>query len=106
MVDFANADQRVPDEGTLPPACTWDYAIRLIKDGGFYACQSEHDLALCTCGKGHTCRLSGKVHQVAADGTVSPSYVCPVTGCGYHEFVRLIGWDPSHVFELVHVDAG
>ena len=104
-IDFQHADQRVPDEGTLPPRLSWDYAVRLKKAGGFYACQSQLDLALCTCGEGHTTRLTGLVHHVAADGLVSPSYVCPVTGCKFHEFVRLIGWDPAHVFDEIEVDA-
>lgn len=37
--------------------------------------------------------------QVAADGTVSPSVDCrrvksDGTPCGFHEFVRLDGWEP------------
>jgi hypothetical protein len=39
------------------------------------------------------------VHTIAADGTVTPSYVCVATGCTFHEMVRLVGWDPGHVFE-------
>lgn len=31
-------------------------------------------------------------HTIATDGEVSPSVVCPITGCDYHEFVRLVGW--------------
>jgi hypothetical protein len=31
-------------------------------------------------------------HDVADDGTVTPSLVCPVEGCNFHEFVRLDGW--------------
>ena len=42
------------------------------------------------CGNGHVCGLSA--HTIAADGTVSPSLVCPVDGCGWHEVVRLEGW--------------
>jgi hypothetical protein len=101
-VSFEHADSRVPDAGALPPKCSWDYAVRLLRraeDGGGYACQSDTDLALCTCGSGHTCRLSGRVHQVAPDGTVTPSYVCPVAGCGFHVWIRLVGWDPDHTFE-------
>ena len=43
------------------------------------------------CGNGHTAGLSA--HVIAADGTVSPSLVCPVAGCGWHEVVRLTGWE-------------
>ncbi len=31
-------------------------------------------------------------HTIASDGTVSPSVVCPHPGCGWHVFVRLVGW--------------
>lgn len=31
-------------------------------------------------------------HAIAADGSVSPSVVCPHPGCSFHEFVRLLGW--------------
>lgn len=31
-------------------------------------------------------------HTVADDGTVTPSLVCSVTGCKFHEFVKLDGW--------------
>jgi hypothetical protein len=48
--------------------------------------------ALATCASGHECALSGRVHRVAADGVVAPSYVCPVAGCGFHVWVRLLDW--------------
>jgi hypothetical protein len=104
LVDFKHADQHIPDEGTLPEPLTWDYAVRLRKRSGYYACQSELDLALCTCVNQHTTRMTGKIHRIAADGTVSPSYVCSVRGCPFHEFVRLVGWDPTHVFEETMLD--
>ncbi|HEY1956668.1 MAG TPA: hypothetical protein VGH28_13705 [Polyangiaceae bacterium] len=50
------------------------------------------DLALVTCANGHELRLSGRVHRVAPDGTVTPSDVCTVPGCTFHEFIRLEGW--------------
>lgn len=31
-------------------------------------------------------------HDVAPDGSVSPSVVCPMD-CGFHDFVRLEDWD-------------
>jgi len=43
-----------------------------------------------TCPNGHGLTLGG--HQIAADGTVHPSVVCPVQGCSFHEFVRLDKW--------------
>lgn len=30
-------------------------------------------------------------HQIAADGTVSPSLICP-RECGFHDTVKLGGW--------------
>lgn len=34
----------------------------------------------------------GLDHDVAKDGKVTPSLVCPIDGCGFHEFGRLEGW--------------
>ena len=31
-------------------------------------------------------------HEIAADGTVTPSLDCPTDGCGFHEHVVLAGW--------------
>jgi hypothetical protein len=42
------------------------------------------------CGK---VSLIGSNHTVAADGTVSPSDVCPYLPCGFHEFVICDDWD-------------
>lgn len=36
--------------------------------------------------------LSIYKHTISQDGTVTPSVVCPVDGCGFHEVVRLDGW--------------
>jgi hypothetical protein len=35
--------------------------------------------------------MSLSLHRIAADGTVSPSLVCPYY-CGFHDYVRLVGW--------------
>lgn len=32
-------------------------------------------------------------HRIAADGTVSPSVVCPREGCGFHDNVSLEGYE-------------
>lgn len=102
MIDFKQGSQAAQDP---PTPLSWDYCKRFKKDGGaFWALQSESDLALCTCSNGHTSRLSGSIHRVAADGTVTPSYVCPVTGCTFHDWVRLVGFDPGHVYEVVNLD--
>lgn len=33
-------------------------------------------------------------HDIEADGRVKPSVVCPFEGCGFHEFVTLLDWEP------------
>lgn len=33
-------------------------------------------------------------HEIAADGAVSPSLVCPGKGCTFHEYGKLEGWEP------------
>lgn len=43
-----------------------------------------------TCPNGHGLTLRG--HTIAGNGDVSPSVVCPVAGCSFHEFVRLERW--------------
>lgn len=53
------------------------------------------------CGVDST--VSNRVHTIADDGTVAPSYVCPHTkmnGCKFHRYIRLDGWktpDPRTV---------
>ena len=47
-----------------------------------------------TCANGHTGTLSSRIHSVDVLGNVSPSYVCPYAGCGFHEIVRLADWEP------------
>lgn len=47
--------------------------------------------AVVACPAGHTAHID---HDVAADGTVTPSLVCPEEDCGWHVFGRLIGWTP------------
>lgn len=31
-------------------------------------------------------------HAISADGSVTPSVVCP-EDCGFHEYIRLVGWE-------------
>jgi hypothetical protein len=104
MIPFAHGGQSAKSDKPPPTPLTWDYATRL-RHAGRWACRSGEDLALCTCAFGHTTRLTGYVHAVAADGTVTPSYVCPVTGCTFHEYVRLVDWDPAHVYVVVDIDS-
>ena len=103
MVILHRADQRIPDHGVLPPKLTWDYATRYRKPDGLFWAESDQDIAMCTCGYGHTCRMTARVHAVAVDGTVTPSYVCPVTGCTFHVMVRLEEWDPVHKYEIKEI---
>lgn len=44
-----------------------------------------------------TCPVCGQTgaltdHEIAEDGTVSPSVVCPRDGCTFHEYIKLEGW--------------
>lgn len=91
---------RANQDGYPTPPLTWDYAKRLRRKAPY-----DKDLALTTCRNGHTLRISGKVHTIATDGTVTPSYVCVSAGCTFHEMVRLVGWDPEHVFEYCETAA-
>ncbi len=45
--------------------------------------------AVVTCPNRHTCYLD---HEILSDGTVRPSLVCPIDGCGFHEHVKLSSW--------------
>lgn len=49
--------------------------------------------AVVTCGFGHTGTANPKIHRIAPDGMLSPSWVCPFK-CPWHEFARLDGWQP------------
>ena len=31
-------------------------------------------------------------HEIAPDGTVTPSVVCPEDGCEFHDYLKLEGW--------------
>lgn len=51
----------------------------------------SHGMLSCpTCGE--TSTISRRVHSVADDGTVTPSYVCPYPPCTFHAFVVLDDW--------------
>lgn len=55
-----------------------------------YRYQSGRVQVVTRCANGHIGSLDD--HQIASDGTVSPSVVCQSAGCDYHEFIRLDGW--------------
>lgn len=52
--------------------------------------------AVVTCPNGHGMSVGGAPfgsrHTIGSDGTVSPSVVCPRSGCGWHVMLRLAGW--------------
>jgi hypothetical protein len=89
MLLLRRADQRIPDHGIPAEPCTWDYAKHTPKGSMF-----EHDLALVTCAEGHTLRLTSRVHRIAADGVVTPSWVRTYPGCSWHVFIKLEGYNP------------
>jgi len=87
VVVLRHADARIPDHGVLPPRLSWDHATPGPKGSIF-----EHDLAFITCDGEHTLRLTARVHAIADDGVVSPSWVCTHPECSFHAFIRLEGW--------------
>lgn len=66
------------------------------RTSGIYSEEHGEDLhgtlAHVRCPMGHVLRVSHKFHSIAADGTLSPSWVCVIPGCTWHESVRLDGW--------------
>lgn len=48
-----------------------------------------------TCPRGHGMTLKG--HSVDVHGVVSPSVVCHVPSCSFHDFVVLEGWANGEV---------
>jgi hypothetical protein len=47
--------------------------------------------AIVSCDKGHAAYLA---HEIAADGKLTPSLICPEKGCGWHVWAKLVGWTP------------
>ncbi len=84
---FRRHPQRIPDYGVLPPPCTWDKPTYSAPGTPL-----QFDLALVTCPRQHTGRITARIHHIGPDGTVYPSYVCP--RCAFHAFIRLLGWTP------------
>jgi len=69
---------------SIPPL-SWDYWLWGI--GPFVK------TVIVCCDRGHVGTASPAIHSIAADGTLSPSWVCPFKGCTWHEFARLEGWE-------------
>lgn len=45
------------------------------------------------CPRGHSGWMDN--HKIATDGKVTPSVVCAVQGCGFHQYITLTGWTPA-----------
>jgi len=43
------------------------------------------------CDQGHEAII--RTHKVNPEGVVTPSIMCPVEGCTFHEYVKLEGWE-------------
>jgi len=70
----------------MPPS-TWDY---LDATEHF-----PHVLAILNCPKGHGMMIVSRIHAIDHSGAISPSVVCRHEGCGFHDHVRLDGWNPE-----------
>lgn len=47
--------------------------------------------ATLVCSEGHYGSIPD--HEIAEDGTVTPSVVCTQDDCTFHEHVKLVGWE-------------
>ena len=72
---------RFPENKHLPPG-TWTKVILDDKVTAKIACPN--------CG--YKAFLD---HDIAEDGTVNPSVVCPFNGCSFHQWIILEGWHES-----------
>lgn len=52
--------------------------------------QPSYKGVLMKCSNGHICSLNS--YSIDNDGVVTPSVICPRTGCDFHEWVKLKGW--------------
>lgn len=73
---------------TFPQPGTWSPLMHPGRGNGLWS------VLLC-CPRGHRSHLT---HAIAADGTASPSVVCPGErargeSCSFHDHVRLEGWE-------------
>lgn len=83
-----------PDEPG--PAMAGEVAIRPIPEvpgGGWHHVMLDgKPVAVAYCPKcGKKGYLNG--HEIADDGKVTPSLICPHTPCDFHDFVRLLGYE-------------
>lgn len=50
----------------------------------------SNDQVWMVCPNGHAGQLD---HEIAPDGTVTPSVQCPEDGCSFHDMVKLANWE-------------
>lgn len=50
-------------------------------------CSKEHYLSIW-----NPTKKPEECHKIAPDSTVTPSVVCPVPGCDFHDNIKLEGW--------------
>lgn len=58
---------------------------------GFWEADTSVPYLAMPCGKHCIARLG--LHKIAEDGNVSPSAMCPNHPNGFHEFIKLEGWE-------------
>lgn len=46
--------------------------------------------AIFICPNGH--ELDLRKYEILSNGSVHPSVLCPIVGCGFNEFICLDGW--------------
>lgn len=51
-------------------------------------------MAQILCPFGHNITLLADNHVIRDNGEVTPSVVCKVNGCTFHDFIQLDGWTP------------
>lgn len=79
MTDHVVLERWDGDDTTLPArALTW--------------MQTTDGNVAIACGQGHIAFLD-PAHQIADDGSITPSLGCPEEGCDWHVFGRLEGWE-------------
>lgn len=65
-----------------------------LSPGSWYRWQVGSGWCVLFCDtEGHIGSLTD--HDIADDGTVSPSVWCGEEGCSFHESVRLLDWTPT-----------
>ena len=85
--------QQFPHDGGVTPS-SWGLPIFRRKGSSGHSIYAD-DLAIICCTRGHQTRMTSKIHGVDGAGRVTPSYICTIPGCDFHEYIQLEGWDPA-----------